>query len=248
MHSERPWRIELQQLSIVRLGQCIGVFSEAVSSGCRILLLLERVLEYLWTACINEVAETNPLFFSAKIIHSELEVFKLLVNYSRYSVIYQFLFPAYYLLISEQLMLVDSKLGQMGDQVQLVSPLWTFKEPTMLSLTYIMMGTDPQPPDSHAGLYLYQYSELHVPVRQLFNATSFKARDLQVSYVCVPSGTYHLMFLGVQGIPYESDFALDIVLIDKTCDYEEVKEGKQKKFNFNGAFADKEIHFSNSRL
>lgn len=80
MHSERPWRIELQQLSIVRLGQCIGVFSEAVSSGCRILLLLERVLEYLWTACINEVAETNPLFFSAKIIRSELEVFQLLVN------------------------------------------------------------------------------------------------------------------------------------------------------------------------
>lgn len=79
MHSERPWRIELQQLSIVRLGQCIGVFSEAVSRGCRILLL-ERVLEYLWTACVNEVAETNPLFFSAKIIRSELEVFQLLVN------------------------------------------------------------------------------------------------------------------------------------------------------------------------
>src|SRR5688572_24674355 len=106
-------------------------------------------------------------------------------------------------MISEQLMLVDSKLGQMGDQVQLVSPLWTFQKPTRLSLTYIMMGSEPQPSDSKAGLYLYQYSELHVPVRQLFNATSFKARDLKISEVCVPSGTYHLMFLGVQGIPYE---------------------------------------------
>lgn len=122
-------------------------------------------------------------------------------------------------------MLVDSKLGQMGDQVQLVSPLWTFGQPTLIRITYIMMGSA-QPPDSTAGLYLYQYSELHVPVRLLFNATSFAERDIQEQDVCVPSGTYHLMFLGVQGIPYESDFALDIVKIVGKCNYTEENLGK----------------------
>ena len=74
---------------------------------------------------------------------------------------------------------------------------------------------------------MYQYTPLHVPIRILASFTSFDENNLQVSEVCVPSGTYHLMFLGVQGRPYEATFGLDIVSIVGGCNYhDEVTLGK----------------------
>lgn len=122
-------------------------------------------------------------------------------------------------------MVIDSKMGQFGDQVQLISPLWTFARPTLIELTYIMLPSSAPP--SVAGLYMYQMSETHSPVRQLFNTTSFTNTDLTHSTVCVPSGTYHLMFLGVQGKPYQSVFGLDIVAFKGDCEDTFVPIGKQ---------------------
>ena len=106
---------------------------------------------------------------------------------------------------------VFSRLGLQGDQVQLISPLHVFETPTTLIFNYYL-----QSGGIGGALSLYQYSMLHVPVLLLF-ADSDNVNSVQTATVCLPNGTYSLLFLATIGQPYASDVSVDNVGIGGPC-------------------------------
>ena len=104
-----------------------------------------------------------------------------------------------------------SKLGQQGDQVQLISPLHTLAEPTYLTFEYYL-----QSGGIGGAISLYQYSELYVPVLRLF-ADSDHVNRLQTAKVCLPNGTYSLLFLATLGQPFASDVTVDNIAFSEKC-------------------------------
>lgn len=118
---------------------------------------------------------------------------------------------------SAYMMFLDSTYGQVGDQVQLVSPRTNFSRPTLISFDYIMSSTSDLTDNGVSGLYLYQFSTLHTPLQMLFKKTNFNDTNFMTAEVCAPAGQYHLMFLGVQGRLYEQAIALPSVKILGDC-------------------------------
>ena len=115
------------------------------------------------------------------------------------------------------MMFLDSTYGQVGDQVQLVSPRTNFSRPTLVSFDYIMSSTSDLTDNGVSGLYLYLFSILHTPLQMLFKKTNFNDTMFMTAQVCAPSGQYYLMFLGVQGRLYEQAIALPSVKILGGC-------------------------------
>ena len=108
--------------------------------------------------------------------------------------------------ISGSFMTVRSDIGQVGDQVTLLSPVKTFNEGTLLTFYYHMLISDE---DTTAALTVYTYSELHVYERRLIEIKGNHGIKWQHAEVCLPGGTYQLAFVATHGLQFLSDIALD---------------------------------------
>jgi len=103
-------------------------------------------------------------------------------------------------------MTVRSDIGQVGDQVTLLSPVKTFNEGTLLTFYYHMLISDE---DTTAALTVYTYSELHVYERRLIEIKGNHGTKWQHAEVCLLEGTYQLAFVATHGLQFSSDTALD---------------------------------------
>ena len=107
---------------------------------------------------------------------------------------------------------VPSRLGLQGDQVQLISPVHTFASPKPLTFAYNLQSGG----KIGGALSLYQFSVLKVPVMLLF-ADSDSVNSVQTVTVCLPRGTYSLLFLATLGQPYASDVSVDNITVGARC-------------------------------
>ena len=72
------------------------------------------------------------------------------------------------------------------------------------------------------ALSLYQYSLLNVPVLRLF-ADADHVNSIQTTAVCLPNGTYSLMFLATLGQPFASDITINSVTFGGPCNLNDWK-------------------------
>ena len=103
---------------------------------------------------------------------------------------------------------VLSDVGQLGDQVVLLSPLATHEEGTSLTFNYHMMISVE---DTTAALTVFTYSQLHMYERRLVEIRGNHRPQWQHAAVCLPGGTYQLAFVATHGLQFLSDIALDDV-------------------------------------
>jgi len=111
---------------------------------------------------------------------------------------------------------VKSDVGQIGDQVTLLSPMATFKEGTELSFHYHMLISDE---DTTAALTVFTYSQLHVYEKRLIEIRGNRGTKWQHVSVCLPKGTYRLAFVATHGLQLVSDIALDDIFagLSQSC-------------------------------
>jgi len=106
---------------------------------------------------------------------------------------------------------VKSNIGQVGDQVTLLSPARTFAKDSTLSFYYHMRISDE---DTTAALTVYTYSQLHVYERRLTEIRGNHGTTWQQESVCLPEGTYQLVFVATHGLQFLSDIALDEIKLN----------------------------------
>jgi len=101
-------------------------------------------------------------------------------------------------------------IGRLGDQVTLTSVLHEFIEPVSVIFEYHIMQRST--PETGGLLAVYLLSKERVPMRlhftDLYGQTDLP-RDWKRGCFNIPSGTYHVMFLAILGLPYHSDIYLD---------------------------------------
>jgi len=127
--------------------------------------------------------------------------------------------------------MVSSTFGQFGDQVTLLSPMETFEKGTELSFYVHMRISDK---DTTAALTVCTYSELHVCERRLIQIRGNHGTKWQRAEVCLPEGTYQLVFVATHGLQFLSDIALDEIELhsadgdSKSCEseYDEYENDK----------------------
>jgi len=99
--------------------------------------------------------------------------------------------------------------GRRGDQVSLTSVLHEFLEPVTLTLDYQLREYKP---GTGGSLSVYLLSKQRFPMLLHFDKM---LKDLEEGWkrgcVYIPTGTYHVMFLGTLGMPHRSDIFLDNV-------------------------------------
>jgi len=122
-------------------------------------------------------------------------------------------------------MSVTSNIGQVGDQVTLLSPkMKTLEQDTYLLFWYHMWISDD---DKTAALTVYTYSELHVYERRLTELRGNRGSGWYPGFVCIPKGTYQLAFVATHGLQFLSDIAVDdIRLYEYRCYQSIAREGK----------------------
>lgn len=110
--------------------------------------------------------------------------------------------------------------GQPGDKVMLKSPRQTFDQPLQLSFYYYMSLNST---DSTAALSVVKYSQLEVYDGELLTLKGDHGRRWNHAVVCIPAGTYHVVFIGTVGLTQLSDIGLDEVSVQQTasCDQQE---------------------------
>lgn len=113
-------------------------------------------------------------------------------------------------------MLLQSSVGQTGDQVSLLSPQRSFKTATVLTFFYNMWLNST---DTVGALKVYRYSKLHNYDQQMFSISGNQGRQWQKATICLPAGTYSLAFVGTIGLKYLSDIAIDSISLsaDTPC-------------------------------
>jgi len=121
------------------------------------------------------------------------------------------------ILISGSYVTVKSDVGQLGDQVTLLSPMNTFKEGTELSFYYHMRISEE---DTMAALTLFTYSKLHVYEKRLVEIRGDHGTKWKQMSVYLPEGTYQLAFVATHGLQFLSDIALDDISVglSRCCD------------------------------
>ena len=107
-------------------------------------------------------------------------------------------------------MLLDSSIGEPGDQAMFQSPQWNFTMPTRLSFSYYMNLSST---DKGTALKIYKVSQLQAYEQLLFSTSSGKGVWKSI-YICLPVGVYSLAFVGTVDRNYLSDIGLDDVVID----------------------------------
>jgi len=108
--------------------------------------------------------------------------------------------------------------GLYGDQVTLTSTIHSYAKPTILRFSYYIQEAD----ESNGGsLLVYLLSVQRAPVVRLFTSESERNDDnneWREQKLCIPTGTYYVVFLARLGLPFKSDVAIDDVqLTDTTC-------------------------------
>ena len=130
--------------------------------------------------------------------------------------------------------MVNSYVGQSGDQVTLLSPMGTFRKGTQLSFYYHMRISEK---DTTAALTVYTYSQLHVCERRLIEIRGNHGTTWQQESVCLPGGTYQLAFVATHGLQFLSDIALDEIELDFDhpwdCEDEEEEDHEGKPLTFS---------------
>jgi hypothetical protein len=123
-------------------------------------------------------------------------------------------------------MLVSSSSGQSGDQVTLLSPIWTSPDPALLTFYYHMWLNST---DVTAALALYVQSAIGVNYQRLFFASGNRGSNWNSASVCLPAGTYRLAFIATVGLPFMSDIALDNVAVNlqESCDAKQQQQIQQ---------------------
>lgn len=126
--------------------------------------------------------------------------------------------------------MIAKSFGKYGDQISLLSPLFNYQPSSIVKFRYYVEQEDPRT----AGALAVQLLSVHkAPVRTLFAYSSNKFNDWTTATVCVPAGTYHLLFQARLGQPFVSDVLLDEIVVNKsltktTCDREELTHGRQQ--------------------
>jgi len=107
-------------------------------------------------------------------------------------------------------MIFNSRIGQIGDRMQLISPLMTISQSTQLQFSYYISHSQP-----HGGslLQLFQVSKLGIRVKLLFDNSMSVDTTWQLATVCLPPGSYSLVFQGTMGNPVVSDIAIDSIRV-----------------------------------
>ena len=127
-------------------------------------------------------------------------------------------------------MILSSLTGQLGDKVRLKSPLATFSNTTLLNFLYSLLGSSN---DTQVSLQVLLYSPLSVLQLQTLIATS---DDIQVvgwnsASLCLPNGTYYIVFEATHGQPYITNVVVDsVATMDGPCnltvsDTQQILEG-----------------------
>jgi len=110
-------------------------------------------------------------------------------------------------------MIFDSRIGQVGDRMQLISPLMAISQSTQLQFSYYISRSQP-----HGGslLQLFQVSKLGIKVQLLFENSMSVDTTWQLATVCLPIGSYSLVFLGTMGNPVVSNIAVDSIRVTRS--------------------------------
>jgi len=103
-------------------------------------------------------------------------------------------------------MTVKSYIGQLGDQVTLLSPMRTFEKGTRLSFYYHMWISKE---DKTAALTVFIYSQLRVYEKLLVEIRGDYGNRWEEASICLPEGTYQLAFVATHGLQFLSDIAVD---------------------------------------
>jgi len=114
-------------------------------------------------------------------------------------------------------MMFNSRIGQVGDRMQLISPLITLSQSTQLQFSYHMSLKQS---DGGSLLQLFQVSMLGIRVELLFENIISVDSSWQLATICLPFGSYTLVFQGTMGNPLVSDIAIDsisIATLNKQC-------------------------------
>ena len=97
--------------------------------------------------------------------------------------------------------------GCHGDQVMLTSVLYEFQQPAALEFDYLMQESES---GASGSLSVYLLSTHRVPTKlDLNRLCSTLTGGWRRACVCIPSGTYRVMFLATLGLPHHSDVYLD---------------------------------------
>jgi len=120
-------------------------------------------------------------------------------------------------------MTVPSNIGEVGDQVTLLSPMTTVKEGAGLSFLYHMLISDE---DKTAALTVFTYSQLHVYKKRLIEIRGNYGTRWQSASFCLPEGTYQLAFVATHGLQFLSDIALDDIRITPSCSSGTMNKGR----------------------
>jgi hypothetical protein len=118
--------------------------------------------------------------------------------------------------------MIAKSFGKYGDQVSLLSPLFTYQPSSIVKFRYYVEQEDPRT----AGALSVQLLSVHkAPVGTLFPYSSNKFNNWTTATVCVPTGTFYLLFQARLGQPFVSDVLLDEIAVNKSstqtmCDRE----------------------------
>jgi len=114
-------------------------------------------------------------------------------------------------------MTVTSNIGEVGDQVTLLSPMHTYEKGSQLSFYFHMLIKDD---GKTAALTVFTYSQLHVYEQRLVEIRGNHGTSWQQIRVCLPNGTYQLAFVATHGLQFLSDIAVDEIELyvdDEQC-------------------------------
>jgi len=122
-------------------------------------------------------------------------------------------------------MTVPSNIGEVGDQVTLLSPMTTITESTELQFKYHIWTSSE---DKTAALSVLTYSELHVYEELLFEIQGDHGPSWQQATACLPNGTYQLAFVATHGLRFSSDIAVDNIVLstDTRCSLNTTNKGR----------------------
>jgi len=107
-------------------------------------------------------------------------------------------------------MLFNSRRGQMGDRMQLISPLLSISQSSQLQFSYYILRKQS---DGGSLLQLFQLSTLGIRVQLLFENSMSPDSSWQQATICLPSGSYFLAFEATMGNPLLSDITLDNIRV-----------------------------------
>jgi len=122
-------------------------------------------------------------------------------------------------------MTVPSDVGDVGDQVTLLSPMTTITESTELHFKYHIWTSSE---DKTAALSVLTYSQLRVHEEHLFEIQDNRGTSWQQATACLPNGTYQLAFVATHGLRFSSDIAVDNIVLstDTRCSLNTTNKGR----------------------